>query len=499
MTQGHVYVAMFGAFLEHPAGLGMAVLRRAQALAKANISTDILVDAYYPDYDRHTVGLMNSGRLGDKIKIRSMHQDLGSKGLYPIDVAYSSPLVQEYTHVTDTKDSQSCRGYDGDEYRYYVWSPNGKARFMDHMVRGKRVRREWFDEAGVVSKIELMNSENKPELIQYLRRDGSCYMEEIMEPASGKVRGIVLNLQNQPSLFFKNTVDLFAYWMQQFVLTDPKETNPVIISEYAGRRTAFERLEEQNSARIIYTVHNNHLAEPFDYGSGISPNHSYFMNHMSTFDDVVVLTHEQRLDLWKEFGYRDGIHVIPHHMSPATGVGPRDPLKVVMVGRFDKVKGQIPALGAFKDVIQKVPNARLELYGRGADLRRIQDEIVRLGLTDSASIVGFTEDSSQVFSEAAVSIVASQYEGFCLSLAESMAAGCVPVSYSFKYGPQDLIRPGVDGLLVKPGNVRDLADSITFLLLNTEIRNQMSKAAESIVDKIPESRLIDEWIELLGF
>lgn len=153
---------------------------------------------------------------------------------------------------------------------------------------------------------------------------------------------------------------------------------------------------------------------------------------MPTFDDVVVLTEEQRQDLWKQFGYQDFIHVIPHHMVPATGVGPRDPKKVVMVGRFDEIKGHIPALNAFKEVLKTVPDARLELYGRGDEERNIKAEIERLGLGDSVTVPGFAEDASQVFSEASISIVASTYEGFCLSMAESMAAGCVPVCYSFQ-------------------------------------------------------------------
>nr|WP_281414524.1 glycosyltransferase [Pseudarthrobacter albicanus] len=186
-------------------------------------------------------------------------------------------------------------------------------------------------------------------------------------------------------------------------------------------------------------------------------------------------------------------------MAPATGVGPRDPKKVVMVSRFDHVKGQIPVLSAFKEVLKIVPDAQLELYGRGADERKIRDEIDRLGLGDSVNIPGFTADASQVFSEAAVSIVASTYEGFCLSMGESMAAGCVPVSYGFKYGPQDLIRPGIDAMLVEPGNVKDLADSISFLLLNEEHRERMSQASTTIVDRISEARLIDEWRKILGY
>lgn len=494
-----MYVAMFGGMPEHPTGLAMSVMRRAQALAKASISTEVLIDTFYADFDGHTARLKESGRLGELISLRSLHQDLAGNSLYPSDVAYTTPLPEgeRWSYVQDPKNSKVRRGYHNGEYKHFVWARGEKVNFIDHMRAGQRVRREWYDEAGTVCRIDIMNGDNKPELIRYIRRDGSTYMEDIMEPATGRVRGIVVNRENEASLFFQNSVDLFAYWMQEFVLT-PAPASPVIISEYGVRRRAFERLQQENNARVIYTLHNNHLAKPNEYGGGIRADMKDFIEHIPTFDDVVVLTEEQRQDLWKHLGYQKSIHVIPHHMAPSTGIGPRDPKKVVMVGRFDEIKGQVPALSAFQMVLQVIPDARLELYGRGKDEPKIRQEIAKLGLGQSVSIAGFTEDASQVFSEAAVSIVASTYEGFCLSMAESMAAGCVPVCYSFKYGPQDLVRHGVDGMLVERGNIKDLADSISFLLLNDGQRERMSRESMTIVERISEERLIREWLQLLG-
>lgn len=494
---GPVYVAMFGPMPEHPTGLAMSVLRRAQALAKASISTEILIDTFSPDYDAHTARLKDSGRLGDLITLRSLHHDLAAQTVYPVDVPYASPLVDGWSYISDQERANVQRGYDDGAYKQFVWSRGDKIHFIDHISGGRRVRREWHDEAGSVCKTEIMNDDNRTELVRYTRRDGSTYMEEIVDPATAEIRGIVVSRQDQPSMFFHNSVELFAYWMQELVLA-PGEPAPLIISEYGVRRLALEKLNQENNARVIYTLHNNHLDEPHTYGSGIRPAMEDLIEHIPTFEGVVVLTEQQRQDLWKQIGYQESIHVIPHHMVAATGVGPRDPKKVVMVGRFEHVKGQVPALSAFKQVLKAVPDAHLELYGRGPDEQKIRAEIDRLDLGASVTIPGFTEDSSQVFSEAAVSIVASKYEGFCLSMAESMAAGCVPVSYAFKYGPQDLIRPGVDGMLVEPGNVKDLADSISFLLLNDAQRERMSAESMTIVDRIPEARLIDEWRMLLS-
>ncbi|MGV0109707.1 glycosyltransferase [Arthrobacter sp. CP30] len=494
----HVFVAMFGPMPAHPTGLAMSVLRRAQALAKASISTDILIDTFYPDYDSNTNGLRQSGRLGDAIRLRSLHHDLAGEDVYPAEAVYRAPLDASLDYVVDPKEPRVRRGYTAQKvYQHFVWFRGERVHFIDHLQHGKRVRREWHDDGGAVCKVEIMNADNRAELVRYLRRDGTCYMEDIMDAPSGRVRGIVVTGTSGVSYFFQDTVELFAYWMQEYVLRDA-QTAPTIISEYGVRRLALEKLQRENSARVIYTVHNNHLAVPGQYGSGTRDDMRDFIEHIPTVDDVIVLTEEQRQDLWKQLGYLPSIHVIPHHMVPSDGGGQRDPRKVVMLGRFEPVKGQVPALSAFKQVLDAVPDAHLDLYGRGSDEKRIREAISELGLGESVALRGFSDDASQVFSGAAVSIVASEYEGFCLSMAESMAAGCVPVCYEFKYGPRDLVRHGVDGLLVQQGNIKDLADSIIFLLLNDEQREQMSDTARTIARRFSEQRLIDDWKTVLG-
>jgi poly(glycerol-phosphate) alpha-glucosyltransferase len=490
---------MFGALPDRPTGLAVSVLRRAAAFATKGIASEILVDVFTPDHDYHSAALRRSGQVGDLVTIRNMYADLSGQDDYPLDVPYTSPLgLDGWEYVQDKAQKEVSRGSVGGVYKHFVWKRGGgKVHFIDHMRDNKRVRREWHDEAGLACKVEVMNPGNKPEVIRYLDRQGYCYLEELMDQPAGKIRGLVLNRRNENSLFFKNKVDLFLYWMQNFVL--PKNSSsPTIISEYGIRRTALQTLANEAQARVIYTLHNNHFAAPsYAYGD-IRPDMADFFRHLGEYTDVVVLTEEQRQDIYKQYGLLKSLHVVPHHMPASTGTGPRDPRKVVVLGRFHQIKGQMDVLHAFAEVVKDVPDARLEFYGRGDDEAKIRNGIEALGLSESVRIAGFTDDAYQVFSEAAVSVVASDYEGFCLSLAESMASGCVPISYDIKYGPKELIRNGVDGLLVEHRNTRELADAMKLLLTNDEHREQMSQASRHILDRLSEARFLDDWLRILA-
>lgn len=85
-------------------------------------------------------------------------------------------------------------------------------------------------------------------------------------------------------------------------------------------------------------------------------------------DATVFLTQRQKEEAEAHFGPQPGYVVIPHSVPtppPAPPVA-RDPKLVVMMARLDQQKQLDHAIDAFAQVVHEVPDARLEIYGRGA-------------------------------------------------------------------------------------------------------------------------------------
>lgn len=488
---------MFGGLPGKPTGLAMSVLRRAEAFAEAGISTDILVDHFYPDFDVQVSELADLGRIGGDIRVRYLYDELSNRRHEDRNPPYVSPLGGiGWTYDTPTGRPDMLVGRQEGEYRQRVLLRDEKVLFIDHLDQGTWDRREWFDGGGRLCKIERMGRLGKCHQVQYIDQDGNCYLQESKDEATQRVRSLEVYPGSPDSAVFDTKVGLFKYWMQRFVLLD--DPNPTIISEYGTRRVALDALESENNAKVIYTVHSNHLSKPHRYGGRIRPEMSDFFSHLDEYRAVVVLTHEQQMDVWKQYGRLETVHVVPHYVPASRSISERDQKRVVMVGRFEPIKGQLIAIGAFKQVVAAVPDAKLELYGRGPDQERIEKAISELGLSQNVSIMGFTADPDSVFRSAGMSIVASDYEGFCLSLAESMAAGCVPVSFDVKYGPRDLINNGSDGFLVEHGNENELADAIMLGLSNPAYLDDMSENAINSVSKLSKERFMDDWRRVLA-
>ncbi|WP_427130804.1 glycosyltransferase [Pseudarthrobacter sp. S9] len=336
-----------------------------------------------------------------------------------------------------------------------------------------------------------MNNENVPEYISFFTVDGNEFLRHRYEGSS--IISIELKRKKRGSFIFRDEKELLAYWLSEHVFSDAP--HPTLISEYGFNRTALEGLKKSiPGLRVIYTLHNNHLAAPYRYGSKIKPELQDFMDHLAEYDAVVVLTDEQRIDIMKQFAPLANIHVIPHHVPDFPSISAtRDPMKVVLVGRYTSIKGQLDAIEAFREVSTRFPQATLELYGRGPDEEEIRKAIGAAGLVDQVRIMGFTDNSLATFEGAALSLQPSYMEGYALSLQESMASGCVPVAYDFKYGARAQITNGEDGILVDTGNIRELAAAIILLLSDPKYLMTLSSAARNCKRSSTQQQVVQSW------
>ena len=79
-------------------------------------------------------------------------------------------------------------------------------------------------------------------------------------------------------------------------------------------------------------------------------------------------------------------------------------------------------------------------------------------------------------------------------LVEAMACGCPAVSFDCETGPRDIIRHGVDGLLVSPKDgVEGLATSLRSLFTNGPLRRSMAAKASEIRQVYSIEAIKEKW------
>ena len=144
--------------------------------------------------------------------------------------------------------------------------------------------------------------------------------------------------------------------------------------------------------------------------------------------------------------------------------------RVLYVGRVEQSsrwKGLQVLIAALPRLRELLPQVRLEIVGDGDDLTTLQKQAADLGVADVIDWTGRLDhaDLPERYRRAGVTVLPSltESESFGMALAEALACGC-PVVGSDVGGIPFVVRDGVDGRLVPPGEPAALAAALAGVL-----------------------------------
>jgi glycosyltransferase involved in cell wall biosynthesis len=169
---------------------------------------------------------------------------------------------------------------------------------------------------------------------------------------------------------------------------------------------------------------------------------------------------------------------------------------VIGVGRLNQQKQFECLVEAFSGLAEKYPAWDLVILGEGPERSNLQTIIRRKSLADRVHLPGKVGNVDEWYKRADLFALTSASEGFPNALAEAMAYGLPVVSFDCKTGPRDIIRHGVDGLLVKANDIAALATSMGELLGNEARREAMGRRATEVRQQFSMERIAGLWESL---
>ena len=135
---------------------------------------------------------------------------------------------------------------------------------------------------------------------------------------------------------------------------------------------------------------------------------------------------------------------------------PGQPPVILSVGRLNPQKNYGHLLSAFAQVRDR-QNARLLILGDGEDRKKLEAQVLALGLRDDVSLPGFTDNPFAYMSHARLFALSSSWEGLPTVLIEALACGCPIVSTDCQSGPAEILAGGKWGRLTPVGDVDAMA------------------------------------------
>jgi N-acetyl-alpha-D-glucosaminyl L-malate synthase BshA len=232
---------------------------------------------------------------------------------------------------------------------------------------------------------------------------------------------------------------------------------------------ALAKLQVWPRFKLIFTEHGRHYPD-------VVSQKRYWANRIlfsRLADEVNAVCQFSARSLKEVEGFRVPIDVIqngirlnnyaPNHtLETSLDIDPRT-RHIVCIARFHPVKDHSTLLRAFSEIARLRSDVELLLVGDGSLRNDLEHQADSLGVSNRVRFLGIRNDVPSILRAADVFVLPSISEAASLTLLEAMASA-VPVVVTDVGGNREIVRQGVDGLLVPRGDAGAMAHACLDLL-----------------------------------
>ncbi len=170
---------------------------------------------------------------------------------------------------------------------------------------------------------------------------------------------------------------------------------------------------------------------------------------------------------------------------------------VLIVARLDEKSKRITFALKIWKIIEKTgqyQDWKLIIVGTGEDEVFYKKIATKLKLKQ-VQFVG-KQNSEPYYRDASIYMMTSSFEGFPMTIGESMQMGLVPIAFNSFEAIYDLIEHNKNGIIVPNNNILLYADYLMSIMKDQNLRNNMANCAIDSCKKFKMESVIKHWVEL---
>lgn len=166
---------------------------------------------------------------------------------------------------------------------------------------------------------------------------------------------------------------------------------------------------------------------------------------------------------------------------------------LLAAGRLSVEKNFAALVDVFTHLAPSHPEWDLVIAGEGPLRADLLARVAAAGLEHRVMLPGRIGNMADWYARADLYAMTSLYEGFPNTLLEALASGLPVVSVDCDTGPRDIVRHGIDGLLVAPADPAALQRSLATLMDDQALRTVFSRRAVEARERFSIDRVVEMW------
>ena len=275
----------------------------------------------------------------------------------------------------------------------------------------------------------------------------------------------ILITDNPPIVYIYFSVRASFYRKSIFILLSKLFHKKVIVHARGGELDVF------------YNHESSHIAQ------------AYIRSILRLANEKLVLGDNER-SVFNTITRQNDSKVIPNSIDYPKQIAQKNNLPKVIctLGRLSIKKGTYDLLKAAPIIVGEIPDVEFWLcgeYEEKNDYKNILGIIKKNHLESNIKLLGYVNGTEKhnVYLKSWLYVLPSYYEGMPRSIMEAMSYG-IPVISTNINGTTDLIINEESGILIEPGDIKTLAQTIILFLKNEQMRIDIGLAArQRIINK----------------
>jgi len=478
-------------------GLTKAIYDRSNALSESEIAP-IFVLPFLQTDAKYIFDQIQSGGKLSKCKFISLYEHLSSER--GNDGERATPL-NNFDELRKSAQSVVEQHPNGKTIRYFkdgvffgaesYTSTNQLVAITYHDPREpwKPLARDTFNSSGGVVTRTYLDTTFSARYRIYYSHSGLAILSHWISPAEKNYRFITYASQGSTKQF-DSLEDLQFSWLTDCV----KQHSPEFMISDEAATLPFLRLKNTGTKAIaaIHTTHVKDQAESREYKAWFPQ----YCKMQSSVDKFVFFTNAQKNDFSRDAKIPLEKCIVISHPAPSPIQHAGAKTGLVTVSRLDKFKRLDDSIKAFSLISEKHPTIHYDIYGTGPEEASLKELISSLKLQNRVSIHGYTDTPLECFAGAKLSLFTSRYEGFGLTLLESLVQECPVIAYEVEYGPIEILKNNINGILVKNGDIEALSNAIDKILSDQEFLEKLSRNCRDVSETYSLQNWKDGWQSL---
>ena len=245
----------------------------------------------------------------------------------------------------------------------------------------------------------------------------------------------------------------------------------------------------------------------------VAPTYNY-LEHRATvkayqnaykYGDAVILLSDSYIQAYKKFAHLDDIkkliaipNCLPFEYTLTDADIEAKANTALVVGRMVNCPKRISLILQMWQMIEKQPIAKdwnLEIVGDGPDLDAFKSLANKLSLS-RCSFHG-RQNPIDYYRRAALFFMASEFEGFPMTLVEAQEMGCVPIVFNTFDSLKEVVKDNVNGRIVSNNDIEQYIASVIDLMNSVSLRQKLIKNGIENCQRFSQKTVCERWRSLI--